>query len=553
MHSSLTGRSRPMAAGRSGAAVRVVEVGGGASRGARVHQARGLSAPRGFHRTAKSGWPPPAPACRTRGGATWLLRATPESNELAATIESERAPPDETPPAALEPVTTMRIIRFVLPTLGIWIMNPVLSLVDTAVVGRHSSLELAAMGPSVMLCDHLGHIFNFLAVATTNLLSLAFAAGNKDQAEQVLSESLMAALLLGGISGAALLAFAPQCMGAMAGSGGADIVPAATVYCRIRAVGHALGVVATVLQSFFLAARNPLTPLLSVAGAGLLNFAGDMLLCGVFGLGIAGAAAATVFAQAAVAAVLLRAARRPQPQRAGSPVSGWQMRLRARIPSPARLLRLVTFAGPVGVVLLIKVGTYLVLNAMASSVGPIGTGAHHIAFSVNIFFSVFGDAVSMAGQAFLPPAIGYVAARPRALGGRLLATGAAVGVGNAVAASAVLLLGAGAFAADPRVVAQVAALVPFVAATMFIHCCSMATEGIMLAGRRYFYLVASLAANCALVAAAFHAALGAGLPQLSAVWVGILTFQSARLLMNMATLASPWSVLRSRMPLRALA
>jgi len=35
-------------------------------------------------------------------------------------------------------------------------MNPVLSLVDTAVVGQHSALELAAMGPSVMLCDHLG-------------------------------------------------------------------------------------------------------------------------------------------------------------------------------------------------------------------------------------------------------------------------------------------------------------------------------------------------------------------------------------------------------------
>lgn len=243
-----------------------------------------------------------------------------------------------------------------------------------------------------------------------------------------------------------------------------------------------------------------------------------------------------------------------------------------------------------------QVGTYLVLNAMASSVGPVGTGAHHVAFSVNIFFSVFGDAVSMvrrcspacpaqpdtaaaaavlgsscigltvvcmphwlpticlqAGQAFLPPAIGYVAARPHALGRRLLATGAAVGIGNAVAATGVLLLGAGLFAGDPAVVAQVARLVPFVAGTLFIHCCSMATEGIMLAGRRYLYLVASLATNCALVAAAYHGALGAGLPQLSAVWVGIITFQSSRLLMNLATLASPWSVLKSSTPLKALA
>jgi hypothetical protein len=60
-----------------------------------------------------------------------------------------------------------------------------------------------------------------------------------------------------------------------------------------------------------------------------------------------------------------------------------------------------------------------------------------------------------AGQAFLPPAIGYMAARPVALGRRLLGTGAAVGVGNAAAASGVLLFGAGAFAGDPLVVAQV--------------------------------------------------------------------------------------------------
>ena len=43
----------------------------------------------------------------------------------------------------------------------------------------------------------------------------------------------------------------------------------------------------------------------------------------------------------------------------------------------------------------LKVAMYTFLNGLASSVGPVGTGAHHIAFSVFIFFAVFGDAVSM--------------------------------------------------------------------------------------------------------------------------------------------------------------
>jgi Na+-driven multidrug efflux pump len=38
------------------------------------------------------------------------------------------------------------IIFFVGPVLGIWLFGPLMSLIDTAVVGNSSSLELAALG-----------------------------------------------------------------------------------------------------------------------------------------------------------------------------------------------------------------------------------------------------------------------------------------------------------------------------------------------------------------------------------------------------------------------
>jgi Na+-driven multidrug efflux pump len=64
-------------------------------------------------------------------------------------------------------VPTLRtLLKFTLPTLGIWLASPIMSLVDTSVVGRKSAVELAALGPATNMCDTLLYIFYFLAVVS---------------------------------------------------------------------------------------------------------------------------------------------------------------------------------------------------------------------------------------------------------------------------------------------------------------------------------------------------------------------------------------------------
>ena len=54
------------------------------------------------------------------------------------------------------------ILRFALPALGSSLASPVLSAVDTAVVGRcATTLELAALGPASTVFDSLGLVFAF--------------------------------------------------------------------------------------------------------------------------------------------------------------------------------------------------------------------------------------------------------------------------------------------------------------------------------------------------------------------------------------------------------
>ena len=64
-----------------------------------------------------------------------------------------------------------------------------------------------------------------------------------------------------------------------------------------RCLGFPAALVIFVTQSVFLAAQDPLTPLLATAAAGVINLGGDFLACNVLGMGIAGAALATSAAQ----------------------------------------------------------------------------------------------------------------------------------------------------------------------------------------------------------------------------------------------------------------
>ena len=49
---------------------------------------------------------------------------------------------------------TIHLLTFMIPTFGIYLANPILSLVDTASVGQFGDkIELASLGPGCALCD----------------------------------------------------------------------------------------------------------------------------------------------------------------------------------------------------------------------------------------------------------------------------------------------------------------------------------------------------------------------------------------------------------------
>ncbi|GAB4853845.1 multi antimicrobial extrusion (MATE) (TC 2.A.66.1) [Ancistrocladus abbreviatus] len=134
------------------------------------------------------------------------------------------------------------IVKFSGPATGLWICGPLMSLIDTAVIGQGSSIELAALGPGTVLCDYMSYIFMFLSIATSNMVATSLAR-------------------------------------------------------QIRALAWPALLVGWVAQSASLGMKDSWGPLKALAVASAVNGVGDIVLCIFLGYGIAGAAWATMVSQ----------------------------------------------------------------------------------------------------------------------------------------------------------------------------------------------------------------------------------------------------------------
>ena len=106
-----------------------------------------------------------------------------------------------------------------LPSLGGMLLDPIMSLIDTACVGQISTTALAAMAPCTSIFQFVFFAFFFMSAATTNLVAsnppesvysvhdTAEAARRVDLNERVVSNASLLAVVLGSIVSLSLFKF----------------------------------------------------------------------------------------------------------------------------------------------------------------------------------------------------------------------------------------------------------------------------------------------------------------------------------------------------------
>uniref|UniRef100_A0A0E0N916 Protein DETOXIFICATION n=1 Tax=Oryza rufipogon TaxID=4529 RepID=A0A0E0N916_ORYRU len=255
------------------------------------------------------------------------------------------------------------IVVFAGPALGLWICGPLMSLIDTMVIGQTSSLQLAALGPGTVFCDYLCYIFMFLSIATSNMVATSLAKKDEELAQHQVSMLLFVALTCGLGMFLFTKLFGTQVLTAFTGSGNYDIISAANTYAQIRGFAWPAVLVGLVAQSASLGMKDSWGPLKALAAASVINGVGDLLLCSVCGYGIAGAAWATMVSQ------------------------------------------IFEIAAPVFITMTSKVAFYALLTYSATSMGAITLAAHQVMVNVLCMCTVWGEPLSQTAQSFMPELI----------------------------------------------------------------------------------------------------------------------------------------------------
>ena len=188
------------------------------------------------------------------------------------------------------------ILLFTLPLLAGNLFQQLYNIVDSVIVGRYLGHEaLAAVGATGSITFLFYALCNGLSAGAGILISQSFGAGRNDDVKRYISNSAYTLLAVGAgltvisvIAAQLLLQFldTPQ-----------NILPDAVAYMRTACAGTVAVAAYNWINSVLRALGDSKTPLYFLIIASVLNVGLDLLFVFVFGMGVVGAAAATVISQ----------------------------------------------------------------------------------------------------------------------------------------------------------------------------------------------------------------------------------------------------------------
>ncbi|CAN1125154.1 Protein DETOXIFICATION 46, chloroplastic [Linum perenne] len=378
-------------------------------------------------------------------------------------------------------IQVKEIAMFTGPATGLWLCGPLMSLIDTVVIGQGSSIELAALGPGTVLCDYICYVFMFLSVATSNLVATALAR-------------------------------------------------------QIRGLAWPAVLVGWVAQSASLGMKDSWGPLKALAVSTLINGVGDVVLCSFLGYGIAGAAWATMVSQVVAAFMMIDSLNKKGYKAISISVPTFDDLLRILgIAAPV----FITMTSKVAFYSLIiyfatSMGTHVVAanQVMSQVFGMCGVWGEPISQTAQSFMPelMYGAKRNLS--------------KARTLLKSLVVIGAALGFTSAAIGSSIPWFFPSIFTPDQKIVHEMhRVLLPFFIA-LAVTSCNHSLEGTLMAGRDLKFLSLSMTGCFSLGAliVMVSSSKGFGLP---GCWFALVVFQWSRFGLALQRLISPRGILFS--------
>lgn len=189
-----------------------------------------------------------------------------------------------------------RLLRFTQPSILTMIFASIYSIVDGYFVSNYAgAIPFSALNivyPFLMIQGAVGFMFGS---GGTALVSLRLGQKNNKTANEVFSLIVYVLIIFGIVTSTVGYIFAPQVARFLGATD--ELLPHSILYARINMVGMTPFMLQYLFQSFLITAERPQLGFINTFIAGITNIILDYILVGVLGLGLAGAAWATVVSQ----------------------------------------------------------------------------------------------------------------------------------------------------------------------------------------------------------------------------------------------------------------
>ena len=420
------------------------------------------------------------------------------------------------------------VLLFSVPALGATLTDPMMSFVDTAVVGQVSAVDLASLGPNSIIFGTASFLFSCFITTTTSFVSKAQAKGLHDKTARIVSDAAVLAVGVGMALTALLLLGRGAIFGAYNVQGG--LLAPAAAYFDLRALSMPGVLLSMTLSASCMGRKDSRTPMLVALAAGLLNLAGDVLfVMGPWRMGAAGAALATTLSTYA-----------------GTLLFCWRVQrtvgFRFRVPAWRDIAPFVSTSSVLVLRAASIMAMFSILVAESAKAGVVVCAAYQVAGTVLNICHNIGEPISTCGQAFLTSVaslprrtaahVAYLQGSARSLrtAGRVFGAVGALGC-LAVCASPAL------FTNDPAVARAVGGIAAALALTAYLAVQICIMDGLIIAAGDLGFTSGMAVLNAAATYPLMLATtgfLGAGLPGL---WATLLLLEGIRFVQNAGRLA----------------
>ncbi len=289
------------------------------------------------------------------------------------------------------------LARFALPILGAMLLQTMYGAVDMMVVGQFAQYsDVSAVSTGSWIMSLITSVVSGIAMGTTVLIGRRIGEGKPAEAGKIIGASIV---LFAGM--ALILTVLMECFAvpiAELMQAPEEAFDATVSYVRICSAGTLFIIAYNVLSSIFRGIGDSKMPLITVAIACVVNIVGDIVLVAGFGMAAAGAAIATVAAQAVSVVLSVLIIRRRQ---LPFTFSVRDIRFdRNRIGSVFLLGLPIAFQD-----LLVNI-SFLVINAIVNSLGVIPSAGVGVAEKLCGFIMLVPSAFGQSMSAFVAQNMG---------------------------------------------------------------------------------------------------------------------------------------------------